>query len=505
MTNSKAMINGQTSAIEVAIIIPAIIIAIIVFIALIPNYSYSAGSEVNTFQLNAKAQSLLQYIVTSPGNPINWGLNANQLAAFGLAEPNQPYHLDPFKVLALTYWDYQNLINPLPPPPGKTAICSIPSSSNGFFGYLNSLNITSLYITNYFILMPIGLGKTILNYATVKEMLGLSNNYDLKLVIYPVFNVTVINNTSTNTITVKVTRFNTSPPQPVPNAIVQITYTIMYYNNLGNNKGNNKFSFAICTGTSPPETTNNNGMVTFNMANLNCANALGNLTVNHPYISNASSIYIDAYASLSGIGDHGYLIWPNNVTIPLLMVMILPNSTNMNSILFMDPSVFSTTCLENIYNSTGKKSLGLRVMAIYKSVYGYVFQETNFTLNPANGNSQQSYPVPCTTTYPGNGNPNSGEKSSVCYWNIPSSPMFLIVTVYRNSQGQSSTIPKSQILVIPYGISPQFYLSNRIIVFGKTIRNAPVGTATSLIYIGDSAYYASLYLYYGGNQFSPMG
>ncbi|WP_243674896.1 hypothetical protein [Vulcanisaeta distributa] len=75
MINSKITTKGQTSAIEIAIIIPAIIIAIIVFIALIPNYSYSAGSEVNTFQLNAMAQSLLQYIVTNPpGNPTNWGL-----------------------------------------------------------------------------------------------------------------------------------------------------------------------------------------------------------------------------------------------------------------------------------------------------------------------------------------------------------------------------------------------------------------------------------------------
>ncbi|WP_243674897.1 hypothetical protein [Vulcanisaeta distributa] len=433
------------------------------------------------------------------------------MAAFGLAEPNQPYSLDPFKVLALTYWDYQNGINPLPPPSGTTAICQVPnvSKSQSFFGYLNRLNITSLYITDYFILIPTTLaGGASLNYASVKEMLGLGNNYDFKLTIYPVFNVTVTNNTSANTVTVQVTRFNTNPQQPVPNATVQITYTIMYYNATSSGGGNSQFQFAICAGTSPPETTNNNGIAVFNMATLSCTNTAGNLTVNHPYISNASSIYIDAYASISGIGDHGYLVWPTNITIPLLMVMILPNSTNTNSILFIDPSALNTTCLEIIYNSTGKKSLGLRVMAIYKSVYGYVFQETNFTLSPANGNSQQSRPVPCTKTYQGKGNsnPNSGQKSSVCYWNVPSSPMFLIVTVYRNSQGQAGNIPKSQILVIPYGISPQFYLSNRVIVFGKTIKNAPVGTATSLVYIGgDSAYYATLYLYYGGNVFGPMG
>ncbi|WP_243671076.1 hypothetical protein [Vulcanisaeta sp. JCM 16161] len=53
MLNSKLSARGQSSAIEIAIIIPAIIIAIIIFIALMPSYSYSAGSEVNTFQLNA--------------------------------------------------------------------------------------------------------------------------------------------------------------------------------------------------------------------------------------------------------------------------------------------------------------------------------------------------------------------------------------------------------------------------------------------------------------------
>ncbi|WP_243670350.1 hypothetical protein [Vulcanisaeta sp. JCM 16161] len=48
---------------------PVIIAAIIIFVFLVPNYSYSAGSEVDTFQLNAMAQSLLQYIITNPGNP----------------------------------------------------------------------------------------------------------------------------------------------------------------------------------------------------------------------------------------------------------------------------------------------------------------------------------------------------------------------------------------------------------------------------------------------------
>jgi len=49
MINSKTTIRGQSSAIELVLIIPVIIAAIIVFILLVPNYSYTAGSEVNTF------------------------------------------------------------------------------------------------------------------------------------------------------------------------------------------------------------------------------------------------------------------------------------------------------------------------------------------------------------------------------------------------------------------------------------------------------------------------
>ncbi|WP_148224763.1 hypothetical protein [Vulcanisaeta moutnovskia] len=505
MINFKLNTKGQSSAIELAIIIPVIVVAIIIFIFLVPNYSYSAGSEVNAFQLNAMAQSLLQYIVTNSGNPPNWGLNASTLTSFGLAEPNQPNHLDPFKVLALVYWDYQNGINTLPGPASNQAICQIPQSSSGFFGYLtNTLNITSFYITNYYLILPYGRVRWNINYNYVMQLLGLKRTYyDLKLVIYPVLNVTVVNNTSANMVIVKVTKFASNPQQPIPNATVQITYTIMYYSTSSNN-GKNGFGFAICTGTSPPEVTNNNGVAIFNMSYLTCTSVFGNLSVSHPYINNASSIYIDAYVSIGGLGDHGYLIWPNNITIPLLMIMVLPNGTNQNSIFFIDPSVFNTTCLKNIYNLSGKRSLGLRISAIYKSVYGYIFQTINFTLNPANGNSQESYPVPCTY-YSKSGNPASGQKGSVCYWNLPNSPMFLVITVYRNSNGQSSTVPKTQILVLPYGISPQFYLSNRIVIFGKSIKNAPVGTAKTLVYIGDSTYYIILYIYYKGNEFEPLG
>ena len=50
----------------------------------------------------------------------------------------------------------------------------------------------------------------------------------------------------------------------------------------------------------------------------------------------------------------------------------------------------------------------------------------------------------------------------------------------------------------------RYLMSNRPIVFGRAIKDAPVDTAMALVYIGDSAYYATLYLYYGDNQFRPM-
>jgi len=83
--------------------------------------------------------------------------------------------------------------------------------------------------------------------------------------------------------------------------------------------------------------------------------------------------------------------------------------------------------------------------------------------------------------------------------------MLLIAFVTRNSQSTSCNTPLTQIIAIPYGMLPEYYLSNREIIFGYSEKYAPVGTAKSIVYIGDSAYYVTLYLYYGGNVFGPMG
>ncbi len=83
--------------------------------------------------------------------------------------------------------------------------------------------------------------------------------------------------------------------------------------------------------------------------------------------------------------------------------------------------------------------------------------------------------------------------------------MLLLVWIQRNSQGQSSTVPLSQLLVIPLGYNPDLYLVNRTIVFGYPVKYAPTGVSRALVYIGDASYVIKLYLYYRGNAFSGLG
>jgi hypothetical protein len=202
-------------------------------------------------------------------------------------------------------------------------------------------------------------------------------------------------------------------------------------------------------------------------------------------------------ASIGGLQDYTYYQYPS-VVIPLLTVGIIPNSTNYNSVVFVDPHVVSN-CLYNagLISNPGQSALGLRIVAVYKSLYGYTFESLNFTLNPGKG--AHSYPIPCSLLAQ-----SQSRDYSTCYWNLPNTPMLLIINVIRNSQGQAGQVPIAQSIIVPYGLYPNYLLGDKPIIFGKSIKNAPVGVAKALVYIGDSAYYATLYLYYGGNVFGPM-
>jgi hypothetical protein len=83
--------------------------------------------------------------------------------------------------------------------------------------------------------------------------------------------------------------------------------------------------------------------------------------------------------------------------------------------------------------------------------------------------------------------------------------MLLLVWIQRNSQGQSNSVPTSQLLIIPYGYNPEYYLTGRTIIFGRAVKYAPTGVAQGLVYIGNAAYLVKLYLYYRGNAYGGLG
>jgi len=494
MINSKTKTRGQTSAIELVLIIPVIIAAVIVFILLVPNYSYTAGSEVNTFTLNAMAQSLLEYIITSPGNPPNWGL-ATQLSSFGLAVPNQPYHLDPFKVMALEYWGFANGYLPS----NLQGYCSTSQVGKGFANYLNQHGINYLAISWYWLLLPIGNKAWPLSYTEVKQMLGLGSNYEFMLIIQPVLNITARLNGTILYVNV------TSNGELVSDASVNIQGLIIDGNINDINPSCEKTSqnpLKIECNT-PPSITKC-AAITQNPLILECnatsiTDSYGTATITLPVIYHSNNTYFMLItASIGGLQDYTYYQYPSQTT-PLLTVGIIPNSTNYNSVVFVDPHVVSN-CLYNagLISNPGQSALGLRIVAVYRSLYGYTFESLNFTLNPGKG--AHSYPIPCTLLAQLKSNPYS-----TCYWNLPNTPLLLIVNVIRNSQGQAGQVPLAQSIIVPYGLYPNYLLSNGPIVFGRSIEDAPVGVARALVYIGDSAYYITLYLYYGGNVFGAAG
>ena len=491
--------RGQSSAVEVALIMPVIIIAIVVLLLLAPNYSYTAGSEVNTFQLNAMAQSLLQYIISNPGNPPDWGLNTSQLLSFGLAEPNQPYHLDPFKVMSLAYWDYANGLGVSP-----IGTCQVSQINGvGFQQYLTQYGITQVSITGTWLFMPGNYVPWVLNYTAVKQMLGLGRDYDFILVITPVLNITA--GLQGFNLIVRVTDYRSGTP--VGGAEVAIQYYLVDQG--GDDLACQYGILTPCTPAPPgaqlppPNTftiiSTSPLLIEGSESAYTNTSGIAVLTLPIAFDSD-NSYFIIIRASIGGLADYSYYQYPP-LTIPLLLVGVLPfiNGSGYNSIVFTHPHLF-TNCIPGLSQlpNPGSTALGLRVVAVYKSLYGYLFEGINFTLNTGRGS--QSYPVPCTAL----ANSNASNYAA-CYWNLPTTPMLIIVNVIRNSQGQSGIVPLAQTLVIPYGLYPDYLMSNRPIFFGRAIKYASVGAATALVYIGDASYYATLYLYYGGNQFGAMG
>ncbi|WP_156769896.1 Ig-like domain-containing protein [Caldivirga maquilingensis] len=463
--------KGQMSAIEAIVIVVVIVLMVIVFIRLIPSYLPTAGSEVNTLQLNALAQSLLNYIITNPGNPVYWGQNASLMNAFGLASFNSPYSLDPFKVLQLVFWDYANNASVAVSPGNIRGYCSINQINGvGFQQFLSQYGIS--YVTlNYLWLFTVGYPTNwVISYNQVKQLLGLGNSYDFVIVIHPLYMIRVINLTS-NIAYIKVTDYSTGVA--IPNATVTVQYFIT---SLASN--NAVFYQGYSSGI-----TNSNGVASISL----------------PVAFNPSNYYYMVItAQTAGLKDYAYYQYPA-IQIPLLTVGIVPLiNSNGYSVVFADPHIFTNCLLGVSLSNPSQSALGLRVVAVYKSIYNFTTMSINFTFNPSRGSN--SYPVSCTILSSSNP-PNY----SACYWNLPSTPMLLLVWIQRNSQGQSGSVPLSQLLVIPLGYNPDLYLVNRTIIFGYPVKYAPTGVSRALVYIGDAAYVIKLYLYYRGNAFSGLG
>lgn len=460
------------SAIEAIVIIVAIVLAVVVFIRLFPSYLPTAGSEVNTLQLNALAQSLLNYIVTNPGSPVYWGQNASQLTAFGLALPGSIYSLDAFKVLQLVLWDYAHNVSVATTPSNLRGYCSTSQVSGvGFQKFLSQYGISYIAF-NYLWLFTVGYPTNwIISYSQVKQLLGLGNSYDFVIVIHPLYMIRVINLTS-NIAYIKVTDYSTGAA--IPNATVTVQYFIA-----ASLKGNNAMFYQGYSSA----VTNSSGIASINL----------------PVAFNPSNYYYMVItAQTAGLKDYAYYQYPA-IQVPLLTVGVLPLiGSNGYSVVFADPHLFTNCLLGISLSNPGQSALGLRVVAVYKSIYNFTTMSLNFTFNPSRGSN--SYPISCAYL-----NTLSTPNYSACYWDLPGTPMLLLVWIQRNSQGQSSTVPLSQLLVIPLGYNPDLYLVNRTIVFGYPVKYAPTGVSRALVYIGDASYVIKLYLYYRGNAFSGLG
>ncbi|MGC9136072.1 hypothetical protein [Caldivirga sp.] len=465
--------KGQMSAIEAIVVVVIIALAVVVFIRLFPSYLPTAGSEINTLQLDAMAQSLLSYIVTNPGNPTYWGLNASLMSAFGLASTGSAYSLDPFKVLQLVYWDYANNASVAVSPSNLRGYCSISQINGvGFKQFLSQYGISYVSL-NYLWLFTVGYPTNwVISYSQVKQLLGLGNRYDFVIIIHPLYMIRVVN-MSSSVAYIKVTDYSTGAA--IPNATVTVQYFITSL------------------------TSNGNNPVFYEGYSSSITNSSGVASVNLPIPFNPNNYYYMVItAQTAGLKDYAYYQYPS-IQIPLLMVGVMPLiNSNGYSLIFTDPHIFTNCLLGVSLSNPSQSALGLRVVAVYKSIYNFTTMSINFTFNPSRGNN--SYPVSCNYLSTKN-TPNY----SACYWNLPSTPMLLLVWIQRNSQGESGSVPLSQLLVMPLGYNPDLYLVNRTIIFGYPVKYAPTGVSRALVYIGDAAYVIKLYLYYRGNAFSGLG
>jgi hypothetical protein len=142
--------------------------AILIFIGLFSQTMQTGISYERHKGLSTKTSDLLDTMLLNPGIPAVWGKTDGAIVGFGLQDPDySQYRLSPFSVMRLT------------------------SSTQGSVYYSR----TDTYYRN----ISVGLGSYVLapvagaiNYSTVSELQGISNNYGFQLTLTPTLTISTI-------------------------------------------------------------------------------------------------------------------------------------------------------------------------------------------------------------------------------------------------------------------------------------------------------------------------
>jgi hypothetical protein len=135
---------------------------------------FSVGGIAYTQQQNMamQAQSLFDYILSSPGSPQNWGATASYPTAFGLQQAGaQPYTLDPEKILRLL----------------EPQECTLPNA--------HQYQCISTGIPNFYFFYPT---TYYLPYSYARSLVAATPDFEFQLRLTPAINVTVYGPSSIN-------------------------------------------------------------------------------------------------------------------------------------------------------------------------------------------------------------------------------------------------------------------------------------------------------------------
>jgi len=244
------------STIDHLVSVTVFLAAILLFIGLFNQTIQTAVLYQRHRYLATKASDMLDNILLTPGNPIEWGKSNSTPTGFGLQDPEfTQYRLSPFSLMRL-----QSAIgDPL------------------YYGP------TGLYYSNItvgfgnFLLVPYSLA---INYSTATKLLGINNSYGFQLTIAPIVTVSIEETRSENPLRLEVRV--TGAGFPLSNATVSYCFLKVV------EKG----------GQSNPSYTSSFGTI--------YADGQGSAVLNITGVTSQDSYAFIVYAHISGLTGIGY-------------------------------------------------------------------------------------------------------------------------------------------------------------------------------------------------------